>query len=228
MAEKHDNIPGGDAAFDLFIKYIIQYVALQCGGSPARWTHIPQAARTALADVYAAWYTAYAVTFKPCTKPERAEKNRQHKLADKALRNFINIYLRYHPDVTEEDKRNMGLHIPDSTRTPINPPEEGPDYGVVQLGPRILGIIYRYNQGRKGSKPYGVEGARIYYGVFDTPPQEQEDLPASVWATRCPHAITFREGDRGKRAYFALKWEVRRGGETGESGWSEILSEIIP
>ncbi|MDR0404131.1 MAG: hypothetical protein LBH35_11165 [Treponema sp.] len=228
MAGKHSTIPRGDADFDKFFKNINQYVAQQCGGSSPRWTHIPQAARTALVDVYTAWYTAYAVTFKPCTPPERAEKTRQHKLAEKALRDFINIYLRYHPDVTAEDKENMGLHIPDGTRTPVNPPEEGPDYGLVQLGPRMLGINYWYGPGRKGSKPRGVEGARIYYGVLDAPPAEQAALPASVWATRCPHAITFRETDRGRRAYFALKWEVRRGGKSGESGWSEILSEIIP
>jgi hypothetical protein len=53
-------------------------------------------------------------------------------------------------------------------------------------------------------------------------------FPAPVRATRCPHVITFRETDRGKRACFALGWEVERGGEKGRSGWSEMVSEIIP
>jgi hypothetical protein len=178
--------------------------------------------------VYAAWYTAYAVTFKPCTKPETAEKTRQHKLAEKALRNFVNIYLRYHPDVTEEDKRNMGLPVSDGTRTPAVPPKEGPSYTVVQFGPRMLGISYWFGAGRRGSKPPDVEGSRIYYGVFDTPPGIQDGFPTSAWATRCPHPITFRETDRGRHIWFALKWEVRRGGEEGESGWSELMGEIIP
>jgi hypothetical protein len=87
--------------------------------------------------------------------------------------------------------------------------------------------VYRLGeQGRKGSKPPGVQGARIYYGVFDAPPTVQEDLPAPVWATWCPHVITFRETDRGRRAYFAMKWEIRK--EHGESPWSEFQSEIIP
>jgi hypothetical protein len=73
-----------------------------------------------------------------------------------------------------------------------------------------------------------VEKVRIYYGVFDDPPADQDLLPASVGATCCPHVITFRESDRGKRAWFALKWEVHRSGPEGESGWSEMLSEIIP
>jgi hypothetical protein len=36
-----------------------------------------------------------------------------------------------------------------------------------------------------------------------SPPADQEALPASVWATRCPHVIRFRENDRGKNAYLA-------------------------
>jgi hypothetical protein len=81
-------------------------------------------------------------------------------------------------------------------------------------------------KGRKGSKPEGVVGARIYYCVSDTPLTDQEELSWSKWATKCPHIIRFRESDRGKRVYFALKWEIRK--ENGESPWSEILSEIVP
>ncbi|MDR1420592.1 MAG: hypothetical protein LBI86_09480, partial [Treponema sp.] len=94
-----------------------------------------------------------------------------------------------------------------------------------------LGIVYRNgSKGKKGSRPPGVTGARIYYGVFDSPITDQEQLPASVWATRCPHSITFRESDRGRRAYIALKWEIQKGSdkERSESNWSEIQSEIIP
>jgi hypothetical protein len=223
-----DYVPGGDAAFDAWLKYAGQYVNEQCTGSDSRWTHIPAAARTELNDAYAAWYTAYAVTLKPCTPQQKAEKRRVRGLTEKATRNFVNVYLRFHPDVTDDDRRNMGLHVQDGTRTPAVPPDEGPSFVVVQLGPRLLGVNYWFNAGRKGSKPPGVEGARIYYGVFDEPPDDQTRLPASIWATRCPHAIKFRETDRGKWAWFALKWEVRAGGEKGESGWSELVSELVP
>jgi hypothetical protein len=225
MAKRY--IPSRDADFNNWLKFLAQYVNEQCTGTTPRWTHIPQAARTGLDGAYAEWYTAYSVTLKPCTPPQKAEKRRVRKVAEAAVRSFVNIYLRFHPDVTDEDKLNMGLTVPDSTRTPAVPPEAGPSFAIVQLGPKILGVNYWYGTGRKGSKPPGVEGARIYYGVFDEPPADHQ-YPASIWATRCPHAITFREADRGKRAYFALKWEVRSGGEKGESGWSEILSEIIP
>ncbi|MDR2617791.1 MAG: hypothetical protein LBC62_02865 [Treponema sp.] len=228
MANKKSYIPHSDAEFDTFVRNILMYVSMKCDSNPPVWTHIPQEARAALAEHYAAWHAAYEITLTPCTRPQIAEKNRLHKVTEKAVRDFVNIYLRYHPAVTEEDKRNMGLTIPDTTRTPVVVPDEGPAFLIVQLGPRILGINYQYGQGRKGSKPPGIKGARIYYGVFDEPPDEQEKLPASVWATRCPHGITFRETDRGKRAYFALRWEAERDDEKSQSGWSEMASEIIP
>jgi hypothetical protein len=213
----------------MFVRNILMYVSMKCDSNPPVWTHIPQEPRAALAEQYGAWHAAYEITLMPCTRPQIAEKNRLRKVLEKEVRNFINIYLRYHPAVTEEDKRNMGLNIPDTTRTPVEVPDEGPVFLIVQLGPRTLGINYQYGQGRKGSKPPGVKGARIYYGVFDRPPGDPDNIfPASIWATRCPHAITFRETDRGKRAYFALRWEAERGGEKGQSGWSEIASEIIP
>jgi hypothetical protein len=220
-------IPRKSAAYEVFFSNLIQYVELQCAGDSPRWTHIPLAARTAIAGEYEAWYAAYAVTFAPCTPPQKAEKRRLQYLTDKALRVFINAYLRYHPDVTDEDRQNMGIHVPAGTRTPAKPPREGPSCAVVQRGPRLLGINYWFGTGRKGSKPPGVEGARIYYGVFDKAPEDMI-FPKSVWATRCPHTISFRETDRGRRAWFALKWEIRRGGEKGESGWSGLQSEIIP
>jgi hypothetical protein len=135
-------------------------------------------------------------------------------------------YLRF-PPVTNEDRTAMGIPNRDLHPTPIKPPKTGPSFSIVQLGPGTLGIIYRSGEkGRKGSKPEGVAGARIYYCVSDTPITDQELLSWSKWATKCPHIIRFRESDRGKRVYFALKWEIRK--ENGESPWSEIQSELVP
>jgi hypothetical protein len=97
----------------------------------------------------------------------------------------------------------------------------------MQMGSATLGVVYRNGEkGKRGSKPRGMTGAEIHYGVLAEPPVDQEDLPAMVWATKVPHGIRFRESDRGKRAYFALKWGSRREGV--ESPWSEIRSEIVP
>ncbi|MDR1430163.1 MAG: hypothetical protein LBI85_07710 [Spirochaetaceae bacterium] len=221
-----DYIPSNDALFDQWFKFLNQYVAQKCGGSTPEWTHIPQTARTAMSDAYAAWYTAYANTLKPHTPVETEIKNEAKEASRAGARAFVNQYLRF-PPVTDADRTAMGIHNKDIHPTPIKPPETGPEFSITQMGPRRLGIVYRNGgKGKKGSKPAGVRGARIYYGVFDAPPPEQEALPASTWATRCPHTVSFRETDRGRRAYFALKWEIQK--ENGESPWSEIQSELVP
>jgi hypothetical protein len=222
----HDYIPQSDAAFDSWFRNLNEYVGEKCGGNYPQWTHIPSEPRNNLNDLYAVWHTAYEAVLKPHTPVDTAAKNNAKKAAKAAIRPFVNKYLRF-PPVNNEDRTAMGIRNPDPHPTPVKPPEKGPSYSIAQMGPGILGIIYRNGEkGKKGSKPPGVRGARIYYGVFDTPPANQKALPASVWATRCPHSVTFRETDRGKRAYFALKWEIQR--ENGESGWSEIQSEIVP
>jgi hypothetical protein len=130
------------------------------------------------------------------------------------------------PPLTDDDLVSLGLKPHDSTHTPIEPPKEGPTFSVVQMGPRALGIIFRNGEtGRKGSKPYGVEGVRIFYGFSEEPVTDQKQLPFSEWGTKCPHIIHFSEKDRGKRVHFALKWEIRK--EHGESPWSDMKSERV-
>jgi hypothetical protein len=221
-----DYIPYKDGDFDAWFGFMFQYVSQKCAGVSPEWPHIRQEALGPLADLHAAWKTAYAAVIGPHTKVDTEAKNNARDAAKAAIRPFVNQYLRF-PPVTNKDRTAMGIHNPDTKPTPVKPPDTGPVFTVVQSGPRTLGIVYRWGEnGKKGSKPPGVQGARIYYGVLDTPPVEQEDLPAAVWATRCPHVVTFRETDRGRRAYFALKWETRK--ENGESPWSEFQSELVP
>jgi hypothetical protein len=221
-----DFIPGMEAAFDSWLKFLIQYVTQKCSGASPEWTHIPQAVLTALANVYAAWYTAYSKMQGPHTKVDTEAKDDAKAVAKAMVRPFISQYLRFYP-VTNEDRTAMGIPNHDPHPTPINPPETGPSFSIIQIGPGTLGIVYRNGEkGKRGSKPKGVENVRIYMGVSDEPVTDQEKLPWSKKATKCPHIIRFREADRGKRVYFACKWELRK--EGGESPWSEIQSEIIP
>jgi hypothetical protein len=78
-----DYIPARDKDFNDWFKFLNQYVAQKSGGSTPARTHIPQAARTTLADAYAAWYTAYAATIGPHT-PVDTEAENNAKTAAKA------------------------------------------------------------------------------------------------------------------------------------------------
>jgi hypothetical protein len=219
-----DYIPFIDAAFDAWFNFLVEYVLARVLAAQPVWTHIPATEAEALAAAYTAWHTAYLPMLKPHTPIDTLAKNNAKKAAVKFARLFVNRFLRYDP-VTDADRAAMGIPNRDTHPTPVTPPETGPSFSISIAGPGTLGIVYRDgDKGKKGSKPKGVEGVRIYYGF--EPVTDQRLLPFSEWATRCPHLLRFLEANRGKRVYIALQWEIRK--EHGESPWSEILSDIIP
>ncbi|MDR2793324.1 MAG: hypothetical protein LBB61_06615, partial [Treponema sp.] len=73
MAKDYLALP--DAEFERFYKYMNQYVDGKCTGSTPEWTHIPQIARTEMADAYAAWNVAYGRTIGPHTPVDTEAKN---------------------------------------------------------------------------------------------------------------------------------------------------------
>jgi hypothetical protein len=225
--EKHtkDFVPDEDAAYDKFFKNITQYVAKKCGGDPPEWTHIPQAARTALSADYGAWYTAYGPTTNTHTSEDTAEKNRVKKATKKRLRTFIKVYLRYHPDVTNKDRDNCGIPNDDETRTPVPDPPTRPEFIIKLLDIMRLAIHFWDQGSSRKAKPYGIDGAVIYWAILDHVPAGIEELVNSVLATRTPHVLEFTERDRGKTVYIALRWQNEKGRKGPPS---EIQSAIIP
>ena len=217
-------IPRNDAAFDKFFKYITQYVALKSTGSSPAWGHIPQEDRNALSNVYIAWYDAYALTFQPHIKSVGDEKTRQRKAAEKALRHFVNRFLRYEP-VTDADRTNMGIPNPDHIRTPRTVVLQMVALEIDPEKIRVLKARLRVRGAESTAKPQGYHGVDIRYDVLDSPPASVHDLRRSDFATRSIHRFHFNEEERGKRAYFAMRWQ-NGSGVRGE--WSEIVSAIVP
>ena len=232
---KGDYIPSRDADFDRWFKYLNQYVGQKCGGSTPAWTHIPQAARTALADAYIAWYTAYGVTLNPCTPQEKAEKRRVRKLEERqAVRPFVNQYLRY-PPVTDEDRDNMGIPNHDVTPTPVPPPENQVEADLTFPGIHLLEL--RQIRPVSGTAPdarsdYGV---RIYYGLtgtptethrfrLDAPPVSGKELPYSVFTRRKKELIDL-DGESGNTVYICLRYENSKG---AAGPYGPILHAVIP
>jgi hypothetical protein len=61
--------------------------------------------------------------------------------------------------------------------------------------------------------------------IADAPPKKVSELQHSAFATRSPLDLTFEEDERGKRVYFAVRWET---GTVKKGDFSEIYSAIIP
>jgi hypothetical protein len=171
------------------------------------------------------WHTAYEAVLKPHTPVDTEAKNEARKAAEAVIRPFKRRYLD-DPPVTNEDRVAMELPVHDGTRTPDKAPETLPEADADSSVIRQLGIHFRDWGAKNRAKPHGVHGAEIRWNIQDGEPSDIEaELVHSDFDTASPFTLVFGEADRGKRVYFALRWESVT---NLKGGWSEIYSAIVP
>jgi hypothetical protein len=151
-------------------------------------------------------------------------KDDAKKAAKRAIRAFVNQYLRF-PPVTDEDRTAMGIPNHDGHPSPIPVPGDIPEVDVQTPLPRVLRFRFRRVGMKRWGKPADVHGMELVWIIADTPPKEVEELVHSAFATRSPLELTFKESERGKRVYFAVRWET---GTVKKGKFSAIYSAIIP
>jgi hypothetical protein len=142
------------------------------------------------------------------------------------VREFVNAFLRFNENVTDEDRVNLGITVPDTTPTSPHDPETMPV--VTRIDSSIIMRIILHDKdsmsGRR-AKPYGIHGVEIRWAILDAPPVTTADLIHSEFSTRTPHTFICEENQRGKTVWFCLRWENSRG---QKGPWSELYSAIIP
>jgi hypothetical protein len=153
-----------------------------------------------------------------------AEKNAAREVLVAKIRALVGFRLK-NPVITDAQRIALGLHVRDTTPSPIPVPHTRPELDIDVLDFRRLKVIFHDMASDSKAKPYGVNGAVIIYAVLDAPPADHSALTRSVLATRTPHILEFTEEERGKTVYVAICWQ----NEKGEKGpWSEIESAIVP
>ncbi|MDR0601742.1 MAG: hypothetical protein LBG42_05110 [Treponema sp.] len=219
-----DYLALNDADFDQWFKFMNQYVNTKCTGTTPEWTHIPQAARAEMAASYSDWYTAYSNFLGPHTTVDTEAKDDAKKAAKKKARAFVNQYLRF-PPVTNEDRTAMGIPNHDTHPSPVPVPDDIPEVKALTPLPRVLYFLFRRFNRKRWGKPEGVHGMELVWLISDVPPTLVSELVHSEFATKSPLKLTFEENMRGKRLYFAVRWET---GTAKKGTFSAIYSVIIP
>ncbi|MDR2040848.1 MAG: hypothetical protein LBP98_00830, partial [Tannerella sp.] len=144
----------------------------------------------------------------------------------KAVRNFVNAFLRYNENVTDEDRVNLGITVPDTTPTTPREPETMPVVTLIDSSVIMrLTLHYKDSMSMSRAKPHGVHGIEIRWAILDGAPVTTADLVNSEFGTRASHTFIFEENQRGKTVWFRLRWENNRG---QKGPWSELYSAIIP
>jgi hypothetical protein len=119
----------------------------------------------------------------------------------------------------------MGIPNHDPHPTPVPEPDDIPEVEARTPMPRVLRFPFRRKGMKRWGKPGNVHGMELVWLISDTPPTLVKDLVHSAFATKSPLELTFKEDQRGKRLYYAVRWET---GTVKKGKWSEIFSAIIP
>ncbi|MDR2796273.1 MAG: hypothetical protein LBB47_06155 [Spirochaetaceae bacterium] len=212
-----------DGEFDVWFNNLVQFVVKMTGGSDPVWTHIQAAEVTALSAAFTAWHAAYQAVLTPHTPGQTAAKNEARTAANKEISSFYRRFIE-HPAVTLEQLMDAGFqppnpHTPDAA--PATYPEAEADSSVI----RQIAIRYRDKGAVSRAKPPKVHGAEIRWAILDRKPADENELTAGGFDTASPFTLSFTESRRGKRVYFALRWESRT---NLKCPWSEIYSAVIP
>jgi hypothetical protein len=229
MSSSHDNdtFPRKDAEFDIFFRNVLNYTRDQTVGASPRWTHIPQAEIDNLASRYDEWTLAYTQVKGPHTSQHTKRKNAVKKTAIKALQNFLNAYIRYHPAVTDYDREQMGVHVHDPNPSPV-PIHETPPVivSVIPLPGGIFKIRFQdVDNPERRAIPKGCNGCVLFFGISDRPITDRDELKETVLMTRNPYTLVLTgENLAGKFFSCAAAWQIKKGFKGKKS---EIHSTVI-
>ena len=131
----------------------------------------------------------------------------------------------HNPQVTDADRKSMGLPVYDRKPTPVTPPTTRPEIEVrfTQIMEHFLHV--RDSESKSSAKPPHVIGFEIWRRVGGDTEPTYDEMQFVEMATRSPHLVQYGAADRSKTVSYASRW-VNSRGEKGP--WSEIVSAIVP
>ncbi|MDR1127513.1 MAG: hypothetical protein LBL06_05230 [Treponema sp.] len=216
-----DYIPMTLVNFLLFIDDLVAAVV----ANKTRWD-IPDDEVTALQTAHAAFKALFAQSEDPSTRTSVviAQRNDARAALTKMARQMVEFRIRRNPAVTTADLIAMYLK-PYNSPSPSPTPTTIPEIEIETPHPRVVRIKFREGGARRRGKPLGIHGLECLWVISESPPTHISDLIHSTFTTRNPLEISFDEDKRGKRIYFAARWES---GTVKKGLWSDIFSAIIP
>ncbi|MDR1563039.1 MAG: hypothetical protein LBS54_08200 [Dysgonamonadaceae bacterium] len=158
-------------------------------------------------------------------KTDRFDRNVKAKAFKNAARDLVNAYLRNNKKLTDQDRMDLGIPIPDKTRTKIDVPNSHPVIKLRLVDSGVIRADFKDQYSESKAKPYGTNGAMFIFAVLDTSPVDHSELQENVFVTRTPYKFEFEDKFRNHTLYVAAAWQ----NEKGKRGrWSDIQSIIIP
>jgi hypothetical protein len=220
--KRNDYIPAKDSDFDILQNNVYNAVTTNA----AQWL-IPQQLITDLDPPRMRWNTSYVAYLNPAVRTSAItqEKRNARKKYEAMLRSFIQGQIMHNSQVTNANRRDMGLPVYNRTSTQVPAPKTRTTIAVL-FSQVMKHTLYVRDSVMEGpGKPAHTIGFEIWRFVGGTTEPAYEELQFVELATHSPHTLEYESADRGKMVWYASRWVSTR----GEKGpWSKMASAIVP
>lgn len=165
------------------------------------------------------------------TRVTTAALNAQRAASLSVVRPYA-IDIRNNLGVTNEDKADLGLTIPDPTPTPIPTPSTVPVLSLTFATPLQHTLRFSdQNTPDSRAKPFGAIACQVFRKIGVAVETDPDACFYLANFTKQPAVSTFESGDRGKIATYFARW-ITRGSHQGDSApipgpWSDPVSMYV-
>lgn len=159
------------------------------------------------------------------TKLDMQAKNEKKAALIKQEEVFVRNNLQNNDRMTDNGRAALRIPIHDSKPTPVPAPATIPEVEISTPLPRVVRIRFRDENSKRWGKPARVHGLECVWVIAEAQPMRIEDLLHSAFSTRSPLELSFDEDQRGKRVWFAVRWES---GTVKKGKWSDIFFAVVP
>lgn len=169
---------------------------------------------TAIAASNATWIAAYAVAVNPSTRtPQTVTAKDNAKVSLLAVVRPYAQRISKNAGISPSVKVAVGVNPGTNGPTPIVAPTTNPIVSVVNALPLQHVIRYRDQLASPSvkAKPAGVVAMQLFGKVSATVITDPEELPFIQIDTKSPLLVEWGSGDTGKAAYYAGRWQTRKG-----------------
>lgn len=178
-----------------------------------------------------AFQAAYATAINPSTRTPSsvAAKDASRAGAEATVRPFA-ILIRNNAGVTNEEKSDLGLTIPDLTPTPVPPPATAPVLALLFATPLAHQLQFRDSTSPLlKRKPVGVVGLELWRAIGTVAATDPAQSAFFANVTKTPFISSFESGQIGKHCTYFARWTTRSGpqGIAQVGPWSAGLDVIV-
>jgi hypothetical protein len=224
MSVKKDYVPQNIDAFNKWFKHLHEYVTAKTEGANPVWHHIPADELEEFRTAFHMWQEVYDGLLGSDSVNAPSKRNFAKKRAELVIRPFVKRHLQY-KGVPEEERKEMGLHIPDTIRSAKGKPQEKVDFSMQPKAARMIELSYRVLGAKGRGKPNGYDGAVFVWALLEKEPESLSELTNRTQVSRTPLTLIFSEEERGKKVYAAAAWQ---NGAEVLGPWSNIQFTYVP